>query len=126
MAISTTIAGLSTLFIWGCTQNYWVLSFYVLIYGAISGGIQVLRSRFATATVGKDDEPSALIVYGILTATRGVGMIMSGFIGAVLVDETVQFDGSYGAGKWRNIIVFIGLTMTLVGCTIIARWCKQP
>ncbi|KAF4628457.1 hypothetical protein G7Y89_g9694 [Cudoniella acicularis] len=54
-------------------------------------GIQVLHSRFATAVVEEYDEPSALIVYGVLTATKGFAMIMSGFIGAELGDETVQF-----------------------------------
>lgn len=125
MTTSTTLAGLSTLFLWGWAQTYWPLFLYVVIYGAMSGGIQVLRSRFATAVVGKDDEASGLIVYGILTATRGVAMISSGLIGATLVDQGEKVGEWYGAGKWGNIILFVGCTMSAVGLTVVARWLKH-
>jgi hypothetical protein len=55
-----------------------------------------------------------LLVSGVLLFTRGVVGVVSGYIAAAVLQssESTKVDSSYGAGKWRTLIILLGTTMT--------------
>lgn len=88
----------------------------------------MLRTRFSAAVIG-EDEPTPedknhqiLIVFGVLTALRGFSNAGSGFVGAALVDESVAVTPGYGAGKWKWLIVFVGVTMLISSAGVFGTY----
>ncbi|KAH0230820.1 hypothetical protein KCV06_g6228, partial [Aureobasidium melanogenum] len=89
MLISTIGASLEALLIWGFARSLWSLSIFALAFGSTAGGFAVLRPRFASEIVGDQDEQDnqSLLVFAILTASRGSAIIGSGFIMKTFVHE---------------------------------------
>jgi len=56
-----------------------------------------------------------LLVSGVLLFTRGVVGVMSGYIAAAVLRNSVAVEVQlgYGAGKWRNFILLLGFTMVV-------------
>jgi len=105
-------ASIEVLAIWGFTRNLWSFVIFAILYGATSGGYAVLRPRFAEAIVSNEkDKEQTLLVFGILTALRGAAIIASGFIVATQLDEEAPVTSGYGAGKWRDVILYTGIVM---------------
>ena len=108
---------------------------YALAFGATAGGFAVLRPRFAAAVVNLDtlksstssisdlsDEAAAeeeartknksMLIFGVLTASRGIAIAGSGFVTEALVNENSTDISGYGAGpKWRRLMIYTGITM---------------
>ena len=55
-----------------------------------------------------------LLVSGVMLFTRGVVGVIPGYISAAVLNssESTDIDSSYGAGKWRTLIILLGKTMT--------------
>lgn len=105
-------ASVEVLAIWGFTRNLWSFVVFAILYGATSGGYAVLRPRFAEAIVANEkDKQQTLLVFGILTALRGAAIIASGFVVATQLNEEAAVTSGYGAGKWRNVILYTGIVM---------------
>ena len=112
MLLSTVGSALEVFLIWGFSHALWAVALFVLLYGATAGGFAVLRPRFTTAIVGGDDDKEqSLLVFGVLTAARGVVIVLSGFIAEAQLDARSEVTGDYGAGKWLKIIVYTGAMM---------------
>ncbi|KAG9595156.1 MFS general substrate transporter, partial [Aureobasidium melanogenum] len=99
MLISTTGASIEALLIWGFARSLWSLSIFALSFGSTAGGFAVLRPRFAAEIVGDQDEQDnqSLLVFAILTASRGSAIIGSGFIMKTFVHEGESNKG-WGGG----------------------------
>ena len=131
LSLSTVVSGVTCLLLWGFEgyrSSFPALLFVCFLYGGASGGYAVLRTRFSSAIVG-DDEPTpedqnhqTLIVFGVLTLLRGFSNAGSGFVGAALVDESVEVVPGYGVKKWRWLIVFVGLTMVIAAGGAAGKW----
>lgn len=73
----------------------------------------------AAAVVGDLDHPNdELVVSGALLAIRGVAAVVSGYMGAGVLStsEHMGVQPGYGAGKWRSLIITLGVLM--FGATI--------
>lgn len=69
----------------------------------------------AAIVVDDPDRPSEqLLVSGILLFTRGVVGVVSGYIAAAVLQgsSNEEIQPGYGAGRWRNFILLLGVTMT--------------
>jgi hypothetical protein len=85
-----------------------------ILFGAFSFSFVVLRSHMAAAVVGNHNNPNEeLVVSGALLCIRGLACVGSGYIGAAVkgVDEEVGIRPGYGAGKWRGLIITVGIVM---------------
>ena len=112
MILTTLGSGIETFLIWGFSHKLWSLAIYAFLYGGTAGGFAVLRPRFAAGIVGHErDKEQSLLIFGILTATRGVAIFASGFVSARLLDEGAEVTGGYGAGKWLRVVVYTGVMM---------------
>jgi MFS family permease len=120
MMISTIGSSVEVLTIWGFSHKLWSLSIFALLYGATAGGYAVLRPRFATAIIGHvDDKDQSLLVFGVLTAVRGAGMIASGFIASSQLDQSVSITNGYSGHRWLKIVVYTGVTMGAASLGIV-------
>lgn len=112
MMLSTIGACLETFLIWGYSRQLWSLIAFALLYGSIAGGFGTLRPRFAAAIVNDDaDTEQNLLVFGVLTAMRGVAIVASGFISSSLLDRNAKITSDFGVGKWSQLILYVGFMM---------------
>jgi hypothetical protein len=113
MLISTIGASLEALLIWGFARNLWSLSIFALAFGSTAGGFAVLRPRFAAEIVGDQEEQDnqSLLVFAILTASRGSAIIGSGFIMKNLVHEGRSTKGWGGGPAWSSLVIYTGTVM---------------
>ena len=116
MVLSTIGACLETLFIWGYSRQLWSLITFALLYGSTAGGFSTLRVRFAAAIANDDtDTEQNLLVYAVLTAMRGVAIVVSGFIWSSMLDGNAKITSDFGAGKWSQLIRYVGFMMLAAG-----------
>ncbi len=116
MVLSTIGACLETLLIWGYSRQLWSLIAFALLYGSTAGGFSTLRPRFAAAIVNDEtDTEQNLLVFGVLTAMRGVAIVASGFISSSMLDGNAKITSDFGAGKWSQLILYVGLMMLAAG-----------
>jgi hypothetical protein len=116
---------------------------YSLAFGATAGGFAVLRPRFAAAVIGDDDARSSadsekndsggqgeqtnnkdksMLIFGVLTASRGVAIVASGFVTEALVKEESSSISGYGGGaKWRDLMVYTGVMMAVASFGALGR-----
>ncbi|EMD94523.1 hypothetical protein COCC4DRAFT_148845 [Bipolaris maydis ATCC 48331] len=124
LLITTIVASVSILTIWGSAKSYPPLVAVMILFGASSGAFVVLRSSFATQIVLRNKAYSKTtsdlekrknesLISGILMSIRGVATIASGFVGRALVQgsEDIPLGSGYGAGKWKSFIFFTGIIM---------------
>ncbi|KAI0550345.1 major facilitator superfamily domain-containing protein [Xylaria curta] len=132
--ISTIGGSASCLLIWPFARSLWSLVIFSLLFGLLVPGFAVLRPRFAAAVIGKDrnvapsessestmeDEEKeaarqrnkSLLVFGFLTAARGISIVVAGFVSVALVHEDSNDLSGYGLGtKWRSLIIYTGVTL---------------
>ena len=125
MVLSTIGACLETFLIWGYSRQLWSLIAFVLLYGSTAGGFSTLRIRFAAAIVNDDtDTEQELLVFGVLTAMRGVAIVVSGFIWSSMLEGNAKITSDYGAGKWSKLILYVGFMMlgaSLGACGALIR-----
>ncbi|GAB7354677.1 hypothetical protein MBLNU459_g5101t2 [Dothideomycetes sp. NU459] len=113
MLISTIGASLEVFLIWGFARNLWSLVLFSLAFGSTAGGFAVLRPRFAAAIVGDEGEQDqqSLLIFAILTASRGTAIVGSGFIMTDLVGVGSSTAGYGGGSEWRNLVIYTGVVM---------------
>lgn len=113
MIISTLGSVLEVYLIWGFAKNLWSLVIFSLAYGATAGGFAVLRPRFSAAVVGNDNNnEQSMLIFSVLTASRGSAIIASGFITAALVHDDVPVTNTWAAGKrYEDLVIYTGIMM---------------
>lgn len=115
MLLSTLVSSFAVLVVWGLGKAYWTMIIVSLLFGAFAFSFMVLRSHMAAIVVNDRSRPAEeLLVSGVLLFTRGVVGVVSGYIAAAVLQssESTEVDSSYGAGKWRTLIILLGTTMT--------------
>ncbi|GAA93877.1 uncharacterized protein L969DRAFT_174712 [Mixia osmundae IAM 14324] len=122
----TTTSSLFVLTLWGASSSYGVLVAFAMIIAISSSGYSGLFGSFAEY-IHKDSSGNTL--WGLLMATRGVGNLVVGPLGAALLKTELtglRWRG-YGvaspqAGHFGGIILFVGLafaSVTIVHLSVI-------
>lgn len=113
MLISTIGASLEVFLIWGFARNLWSLAIFSMAFGSTAGGFAVLRPRFAAAVVGDEGEQDrqSLLIFAILTASRGSAIVGSGFIMTTMVSLDSSTAGWGGGRAWFPLVVYTGAVM---------------
>ena len=109
LLLQTVVSSLAIVLIWGFSHAYWSLTLFAIVFGTFGAGFVILRSRFSRAIVGRPDPNQELIVSGALMLVRGAASASSGFVGAALLKNDADVSQNYGAGKYRLLIIFIGV-----------------
>ncbi|KAK1972399.1 MFS general substrate transporter [Colletotrichum sublineola] len=114
LLLSTLVSTFAIVVLWGLGQAYWTMVLLSILFGAFSFSFVVLRSHMAAAVVGDQDHPNdELVVSGALLSIRGLAAVASGYIGAAVVasGENLGVQPGFGAGKWRPLIITLGVLM---------------
>jgi MFS family permease len=110
-SLSSLIAGLSVLFLWGPAKNLGSLASFAALWGAFAGSYSVSWTKIAAGMAGGEEEGSraaaTMVLYSWFSFERGVADILAGPISAVLLGEEVD-KGGYGLGRWRGVVGFCG------------------
>lgn len=101
-----------------------MLLLFGIVYGIMTGGVTVLRARFATTlTQGCSDPSQELVLFGIMRFLGGVGGISGGFVGSSFVPDINQpFDAGYAGGSWTTLILFTGILFLVTGLGYAGKW----
>jgi MFS family permease len=129
MLLSTLVSSFAVLVVWGLGKVYWTMVVVSLLFGAFAFSFMVLRSHMAAIVVNDSKRPAEeLIVSGVLLFTRGIMGVVSGYIAAAVLQssESTKIDSSYGAGKWRTLIILLGTTMTAAAVGAIGLRRRKP
>lgn len=107
---SPLIAGVAAYTCWGLAHNVGLLAVFAIIYGFFGAGYTALWGRMGTKI---SSEPSAAFTaFGLLNLGKGVGNVLAGPIGGALLKHGVA-TGEYGAGRYEEVILFVGSAMVL-------------
>jgi MFS family permease len=121
IAVSSTIAAIVTLSLWGLARSLVPLAFFAVVYGFFGAGYTAMWARMVTAV---SDEPSASqAMFGLFCFGKGVGNILTGPISAGLLRLSVHSTG-YGQGMYQAIVIFSGVCLVLSGASLSATFFK--
>ncbi len=121
--ISTLGATLSVLLFWGLAASLPLLCIFALIYGLFAGGFTSTWTGVIKEVQKSANGAEAGMVFGLLSAGRGVGSVVTGVLSeALLRDGGFAGDakGGYGTG-YGPLIVFTGITAALGGVSWVGR-----
>jgi hypothetical protein len=63
-----------------------------------------------------------MLIFGVLTASRGTAIVLSGFVTEALVKEESPSISGYGGGaKWRGLMIYTGVTMAVASFGALGR-----
>ena len=126
MLISTLGAVIEVLCIWGFAKNLWSLVVFSLAYGATAGGFAVLRPRFSAAIVGDDNNnEQSMLIFSMLTASRGTAIIASGFITTALVDTSAPVERSWAGGeRYMDLVIYTAALMFMASFGALGMFVK--
>ncbi|KAI1811457.1 major facilitator superfamily domain-containing protein [Poronia punctata] len=76
-----------------------------------------------TETEAARQRNKSLLIFGILTAARGIAIVAASFVSVALVHEESADLSGYGLGtKWRNLIIYTGVTMAVASLGAIGKF----
>lgn len=121
--ISTIGAMLSVFVFWGLAASLPLLYIFSLIYGLFAGGFTSTWTGIIREVQKRDRRTEAGLVFGLLSAGRGIGSVLSGPLSEALLRDkpwTGEAALGYGTG-YGGLIVFTGVSATLGGVSWIGR-----
>ena len=127
--LSSFIAGIAALTLWGLAHNLLLLAFFAVGFGFAANGYVVLWARMGLVVT--DNEPSGVLAtFGLFSFQKGIGNLVAGPISSVLVGVGMQVArdkmNGYGAdGQFAGVVVFCGGCM-LLSSLIIGVWYVLP
>ena len=113
IVISSLVASISVLTLWGLAQSLVQLIFFALVFGGFASGFISLWAGMGSAF----GEENAQMIFSILSFCRGMGNIVSGPISSALLRSLPEHDSSqphhhpYGNGKYARVVLFVGICM---------------
>jgi len=127
LLISTIGASIEVFLIWGFARSLWSLSLFALAFGSTAGGFAVLRPRFAAEIVGNQGQQDrqSLLVFAILTASRGTAIVGSGFVMKSLVRTGADTVGWGGGLAWSRLVVYTGSVMLVASLGALGWFLRQ-
>ena len=127
MLISTLGAVAAVLCIWGFAKQLWSLLLFALAYGATAGGFAVLRPRFSALVVGNDNNnEQSMLIFSILTASRGSAIIASGFISTALVHPHDPVTDAWAGGtRYEDLLIYTAAMMFAASFGALSKFIRQ-
>jgi MFS family permease len=110
IVLSSSIAAIVTLSLWGLARSLAPLACFAVVYGFFGAGYTAMWARMVTAI---SDEPSASqAMFGLFCFGKGVGNILTGPISAGLLKWSQSSTG-YGYGVYQAVVIFTGVCLVL-------------
>ncbi len=122
MITSTLISAIAALAMWGFARSLGLLVAFSFIYGFFGAGYVAMWARMGSAV--SDEPTAALATFSLFCFGKGVGNVVVGPMSAGLLQPTVVI-GSYGATKYKAVILFTGSCM-LCSAVSVAAWWARP
>ena len=122
VVISSLVSAIASLAVWGLACSLGLLILFVLTYGFFGAGYVAMWARMGSAVT--EEPTAALATFSLLCCGKGVGNVVAGPISAQLIQGRVMV-GSYGAMKYRGIILFMGACM-LGSAISVGTWWAKP
>ena len=122
MFLSPCACAIAAFTLWGLGRSLPPLIIFSLIYGGFGGGFVVLWARMGTALSA--DPAAAMATFSIFAFEKGVGNVLAGPLSAVLISQTTNVP-SYGALRYKGIVIFTGVCMLLSSLSVGA-WILKP
>lgn len=115
---STVVSAIASLALWGFARSLAVLIVFAFVYGFFGAGYVAMWARMGSAVT--TEPTAALATFSLFCFGKGVGNVVAGPISASLILPFTRVD-SYGAMKYKAVILFMGSCM--VGSTVsVAAW----
>jgi predicted MFS family arabinose efflux permease len=110
IVVSSSIAAIVTLSLWGLARSLAPLACFAVVYGFFGAGYTAMWARMVTAI---SDAPSASqAMFGLFCFGKGVGNILTGPISAGLLKWSQSSTG-YGHGMYQAVVIFTGVCLIL-------------
>lgn len=121
--ISTIGATLSIFLFWGLAASLPLLCIFSLVYGLFAGGFTSTWTGVIREVQKRERGAEAGLVFGLLSAGRGIGSVLSGPLSeALLKDKPWAGEAGLGYGTgYGGLIVFTGISAILGGFGWIGR-----
>ncbi|KAK5127047.1 hypothetical protein LTR85_008406 [Meristemomyces frigidus] len=131
MAVSTLVSATATFSLWGVSRSFPPLLIFAMLFGFFGAGYTALWGRMVSAvsehgeeTPGQSNAAQAQAMFSCFCFGKGVGNVLAGPISAGLISNIVHV-GSYGALKYKAVVVFTGVSM-LLSAISIGPWHLRP
>lgn len=121
-ASSTLVAAAAAYACWGLAHSFKLLIIFALIYGYFGAGYTAMWCRMGTAV--SSDSAAAFASFGLLCFGKGVGNVLAGPLSGALLAKGIDVD-SYGALRYRAVVLFTGSCMLLSAAIIPASYFKH-
>lgn len=118
---STLVSGLATLALWGLAKSLAALVVFALVYGFFGAGYVATWARMGSAV--SEEPTAALATFSLFCFGKGVGNVAAGPLSAALIRKGVVL-GSYGAVRYKSVIVFTGSCMLGSAVSVGAWWVR--
>lgn len=105
MFVSSFVAGVAVLTLWGLAKSLAPLVLFALVYGFFASAFVVLYARMGTALT--EDSTAVLASYGMFSAQKGLGNILEGPLSSALW-QTRTTSAGFGLGAYSGLIWFTG------------------
>lgn len=119
---STLVSAIAALAIWGLARSLAVLVLFSLTYGFFAAGYVAMWARMGSAV--SEEPTAALATFSLFCFGKGIGNVVAGPISAGLLQPVVVV-GTYGAMKYKTVIVFTGTCM-LSSAASLGAWYIRP
>ena len=120
--ISTLVSALASLALWGLARSLAVLVVFSFVYGFFGAGYVAMWARMGSAV--SNEPTAALATFSLFCFGKGVGNVVAGPIGASLIRPLTNIE-SYGAMRYKAIILFMGSCMLGSTVSITAWYVRQ-
>ena len=121
ITVSLVVSSTATFALWGPAQSFGPLVVFAMLYGFFGAGYTAMWARMVSTV--SDDQSASLAMFSVFCFGKGVGNILAGPVGAGLLQAGVNV-GSYGALKFRGVVIFTGVLMLLSAVSIGAVYIK--
>jgi predicted MFS family arabinose efflux permease len=122
IVVSSSIAAVVTLCLWGFARSLAPLACFAVVYGFFGAGYTATWARMVTAI---SDEPAASqAMFGLFCAGKGIGNILTGPISAGLLSVS-RLSAGYGLGMYKAIVIFTGVCL-LMSAGSLGIMCTRP
>jgi MFS family permease len=131
--LSSFLAGLSALTLWGLAHNTLLLALFAVTFGFAANAYVVLWARMGLVLCADDADTQAgsvLATFGMFSFQKGVGSLVAGPVSSALVGVGVsaardRFGGYAADGEFAGIVLFTGACL-LLSSLFIATWYVLP
>ncbi|KAK9896959.1 MFS general substrate transporter [Cystobasidium minutum MCA 4210] len=118
-AVSLSLSSLTVFLLWGlASTNFGALMAFSAVFGLVATGFTSLASGVIKHLAGEDASRNVML-FGVLTFTRGVGNILTSPVSSALVKDPKsplgpRLDTIYST-TFGSVVIFSGVTLVVAG-----------